>query len=78
MDAMRLISFPFSKKVEEFVAAHERIYVIEQNRDAQMRSLLINELEVDPKKLVRILNFDGMPITAANICGQIMERKLQA
>ena len=78
MDAMRLISFPFSKKVEEFVAAHERIYVIEQNRDAQMRSLLINELEVDPKKLVRILNFDGMPITAANICGQIMEKKLQA
>jgi 2-oxoglutarate ferredoxin oxidoreductase subunit alpha len=78
MDAMRLISFPFSKKVEEFVDAHERIYVIEQNRDAQMRSLLINELEVDPKKLVRILNFDGMPITAANICGQIMEKKLQA
>lgn len=77
MDAMRLISFPFSKKVEEFVAAHERIYVIEQNRDAQMRSLLINELEVDPKKLVRILNFDGMPITAANISGQIMERKLK-
>jgi 2-oxoglutarate ferredoxin oxidoreductase subunit alpha len=77
MDAMRLISFPFSKKVEEFVAAHERIYVIEQNRDAQMRSLLINELEVDPKKLVRILNFDGMPITAANICGQIMEKKLK-
>ena len=77
MDAMRLISFPFSKKVEDFVAAHERIYVIEQNRDAQMRSLLINELEVDPKKLVRILNFDGMPITAANISGQIMERKLK-
>jgi len=77
MDAMRLISFPFSKKVEEFVDAHERIYVIEQNRDAQMRSLLINELEVDPKKLVRILNFDGMPITAANICGQIMEKKLK-
>jgi 2-oxoglutarate ferredoxin oxidoreductase subunit alpha len=42
-----------------------------------MRSLLINELEVDPKKLVRILNFDGMPITAANICGQIMEKKLK-
>ena len=78
MDAMRLISFPFSKKVEEFVDAHESIYVIEQNRDAQMRSLLINELEVDPKKLVRILNFDGMPITAANISGQIMEKKLKA
>lgn len=72
MDAMRLISFPFSQKVEDFVHAHDRVFVIEQNRDAQMRSLLINELEVDPGKLIRILNYDGMPITAANIRGQIL------
>ena len=78
MDAMRLLSFPFSKKVEDFVNGHERIYVIEQNRDAQMRSLLINELEVDPKKMIRILNFDGMPITAAYISEQIMEKKLKS
>ncbi len=71
LDAMRLLSFPFSKQVEDFVQAHERIYVIEQNRDAQMRSLLINELEVDPAKLIRVLNFDGMPITAAYIQGEI-------
>jgi 2-oxoglutarate/2-oxoacid ferredoxin oxidoreductase subunit alpha len=74
LDAMRLLSFPFSKQVEDFVQAHERIYVIEQNRDAQMRSLLINELEVDPAKLIRVLNFDGMPITAAYIQGEIMEK----
>lgn len=72
MDAMRLLSFPFSQKVEDFVHAHERIFVIEQNRDAQMRSLLINELEVDPGKLIRVLNYDGMPITAANIRQQIL------
>jgi len=72
MDAMRLLSFPFSQKVEDFVHAHERIFVIEQNRDAQMRSLLINELEVDPGKLIRVLNYDGMPITAANIREQIL------
>lgn len=71
LDAMRLLSFPFSKQVEDFVQAHERIYVIEQNRDAQMRSLLINELEVNPDKLIRVLNFDGMPITAAYIQGEI-------
>lgn len=71
LDAMRLLSFPFSKQVEDFVQAHERIYVIEQNRDAQMRSLLINELEVNPAKLIRVLNFDGMPITAAYIQGEI-------
>lgn len=74
LDAMRLLSFPFSKQVEDFVQAHERIYVIEQNRDAQMRSLLINELEVDPAKLIRVLNFDGMPITAAYIQGEIKEK----
>lgn len=72
MDAMRLLSFPFSQKVEDFVHAHERVFVIEQNRDAQMRSLLINELEVDPGKLIRVLNYDGMPITAANIREQIL------
>ncbi|WP_421797777.1 2-oxoacid:acceptor oxidoreductase subunit alpha [Haliscomenobacter sp.] len=74
LDAMRLLSFPFSKQVEDFVQAHERIYVIEQNRDAQMRSLLINELEVNPDKLIRVLNFDGMPITAAYIQGEIKEK----
>jgi 2-oxoglutarate ferredoxin oxidoreductase subunit alpha len=37
---------------------------VEQNRDAQMRSLLVNELEIDPKKLVKVLHFDGTPITA--------------
>lgn len=73
LDAMRLLSFPFSQKVADFVAAHERIFVIEQNRDAQMRSLLINELETDPAKLIRVLNYDGMPITAANIRGQILK-----
>lgn len=74
LDAMRLLSFPFSKQVEDFVQAHERIYVIEQNRDAQMRSLLINELELNPDKLIRVLNFDGMPITAAYIQGEIKEK----
>lgn len=77
LDAMRLLSFPFSKQVEDFVQAHERIYVIEQNRDAQMRSLLINELEVNPDKLIRVLNFDGMPITAAYIQGEIKEKMVE-
>lgn len=72
LDAMRLLSFPFSQKVADFIQNHERIFVIEQNRDAQMRSLLINELETNPAKLIRVLNYDGMPITAANIRGQIL------
>ncbi|MEZ4988996.1 MAG: 2-oxoacid:acceptor oxidoreductase subunit alpha [Saprospiraceae bacterium] len=72
MDAMRLKAFPFGEEVEQFIEQHEQIFVIEQNRDAQMRTLLINELNVDPRKLIPVLNYDGMPITAARIRGQIV------
>lgn len=70
-DALRLKSFPFTKEVEEFVASHKRVFVIEQNRDAQMKSLLMIELQADPNKLISVLNYDGTPITADNIMKQI-------
>jgi 2-oxoglutarate ferredoxin oxidoreductase subunit alpha len=70
-DALRLKAFPFNKSVEDFIEAHERVFVIEQNRDGQMRSLLINELGTNPEKLIAILNYDGMPITADAITTQI-------
>lgn len=72
-DAMRLKAFPFSDTVRDFIERHERIYVIEQNRDAQMRSLLMIELGMDPKKLIPVLNYDGFPITAAAIVQQILK-----
>ncbi|UTA67375.1 2-oxoacid:acceptor oxidoreductase subunit alpha [Emticicia sp. 21SJ11W-3] len=71
LDAMRIKAFPFSEEVERFIEDHETVYIIEQNRDAQLRSLLINELEINPKKLIRVLNYDGMPITAAKIVNEI-------
>ena len=64
---MRIRAFPFNHQVEEFVAAHERVFVVEQNRDGQMRRLLINECEVPPDKLVSVVHFDGLPITARGI-----------
>lgn len=64
VDAIRIKAFPFIDDVLNFINAHNEVFVIEQNRDAQMRTLLINELEVAPSKLKKILNFDGMPITA--------------
>jgi 2-oxoglutarate ferredoxin oxidoreductase subunit alpha len=73
MDAMRIKAFPFNEEVSQFIEDHEVVYVIEQNRDAQMRSLLINELEINPKKLTRILNYDGMPITADKIIKEITQ-----
>jgi 2-oxoglutarate ferredoxin oxidoreductase subunit alpha len=77
LDLLRLRAFPFGAEVESFIAEHDKVFVIEQNRDAQMRSLLINELEIDPKKLVRVLHYDGTPITARFISEAIGE-KLEA
>jgi 2-oxoglutarate ferredoxin oxidoreductase subunit alpha len=64
VDAMRLCVFPFPDSVRRFIAEHDKVFVVEQNRDAQMRSMLINELEADPAQLVRVLHYDGTPITA--------------
>ena len=75
MDAMRIRATPFSEEVRAFIESHDVVYVVEQNRDGQMRSILINELEVDPFKVVPILNFDGMPITAETIIKEV-ERKM--
>lgn len=66
-DAMRLRAFPFNQTVEDFIHSHEKVFIIEQNRDGQMRSLLINELNADPQKMIPVLNYDGMPITAHTI-----------
>jgi len=64
LNQLRLRAFPFGQEVAAFVEEHDTIYVVEQNRDAQMRTLLINELETNPKKLVRVLHYNGAPITA--------------
>jgi 2-oxoglutarate/2-oxoacid ferredoxin oxidoreductase subunit alpha len=72
LDALRLKAFPFSKEVEEFIQSHQTVFVIEQNRDAQLRGMLLLELGTEPAKLVPVLNYDGMPITAHAIASQII------
>jgi 2-oxoglutarate ferredoxin oxidoreductase subunit alpha len=74
MDALRIKAFPFNHNVEEFINAHDTVFVIDQNRDGQMRSLLMIELNADPHKVVSILNYDGMPITADNIMKQVTKK----
>ena len=64
LDTLRVRGFPFADAVLDFVAEHETVFVVEQNRDGQLRMLLVNEGEIDPAKLVRILHYDGPPITA--------------
>jgi 2-oxoglutarate ferredoxin oxidoreductase subunit alpha len=71
LDGMRLQAYPFPQCVRDFIAAHDRVFVVEQNRDAQMRTLLIDELEVDSSRLVKVLHYDGTPITARFIAAAI-------
>ncbi len=74
LDLLRLRAFPFGQEVADFIASHDQIFVVEQNRDGQVRSMLINELEIDPKKLVKILHYDGTPITAIFISKAIGDK----
>lgn len=71
LDAMRVKAFPFGKEFSDFINSHDKIFVIEQNRDAQFKSLIMIELEINPEKLISVLNYDGTPITADNILKQI-------
>jgi 2-oxoglutarate/2-oxoacid ferredoxin oxidoreductase subunit alpha len=73
LDTMRIRAFPFSDEVEEFIASHDHIFVVEQNRDAQMRMLLVNECSINPAKLIPVVHYDGTPITARFITKEISE-----
>ena len=73
LDAMRVRSFPFNDEVKAFIEGHSQVFVIEQNRDAQLRTLLMAEFEFGPDKLKSVLCFDGTPISARNIRKQIKQ-----
>jgi len=64
---MRVRSFPFGPEVEEFLAAHSTLFVVEQNRDAQLKSLLTLETAVEKSKLRSILHYSGLPISSTCI-----------
>ena len=74
LDRLRIRAFPFHQDVLDFVAEHDIVFVVEQNRDAQLRTLLLAEESLDPARLVSILHYDGMPITARFIVGAIGSR----
>ena len=77
LDALRLRAFPFADAVYDFIAAHDRVFVVEQNRDAQLKTMLTTEGGIDPAKLPSILHYDGTPITARFIAGEIGARLRQ-
>jgi 2-oxoglutarate ferredoxin oxidoreductase subunit alpha len=74
LDRMRIRAFPFPEAVSDFINAYDQVFLVEQNRDAQMRSLLVNECGIDPARFISILHYDGTPITARFIINAIAER----
>ena len=74
LDRLRIRAFPFADAVADFIDAHDHVFVVEQNRDAQMKSLLVNECGIDPAKLISILHYDGTPVTARYITREIAEK----
>jgi 2-oxoglutarate ferredoxin oxidoreductase subunit alpha len=72
-DALRIRAFPFHEQVADFIAEHDHVFVVEQNRDAQMRMLIVNECGVDPARLTPVLQYDGTPITARFIIKEMAE-----
>jgi 2-oxoglutarate ferredoxin oxidoreductase subunit alpha len=74
LDTLRIRAFPFSDEVIDFINAYDQVFVVEQNRDAQMRMLLVNECAIDPARIISVLHHDGTPITARFITAAIGER----
>jgi 2-oxoglutarate ferredoxin oxidoreductase subunit alpha len=74
LNTLRIRAFPFAEEVVDFINAHDQVFVIEQNRDAQMLKLLVNECAIDPARFISILHYDGTPITERFITSAISER----
>jgi 2-oxoglutarate ferredoxin oxidoreductase subunit alpha len=73
VNALRVRAFPFADEIADFVQSHSKVFVIEQNRDAQLKTLLVNEAHINPASLVSILHYDGTPITARFITREVSE-----
>ena len=73
INTLRIRAFPFQKEVMDFIGKHELVLVIEQNRDGQMRTLLINEGNLSPDKLISITSYDGLPISSRSLARNIDE-----
>ncbi len=71
INRLRVRAFPFADSVVDFVLDHDQVFIVEQNRDAQLRTLLMNECALDPARLIPVLHYDGTPITARFIVDAI-------
>ncbi|MBK8578299.1 MAG: 2-oxoacid:acceptor oxidoreductase subunit alpha [Candidatus Accumulibacter sp.] len=74
INALRVRAFPFQNEIADFIASHSKVFVLEQNFDGQLTTLLVNEAGVNPASLIPVLHYDGTPITARFITQEIAER----
>jgi 2-oxoglutarate ferredoxin oxidoreductase subunit alpha len=73
-DFMRIRGFPFGQAVLDFINAHERIFVVEQNRDGQLRTLLGAELDIDARRLHPVLFYGGFPLSARHVVDAVAKQ----
>jgi 2-oxoglutarate ferredoxin oxidoreductase subunit alpha len=76
LDYMRLRAYPFSRAAHDFIAGHDLVYVVEQNRDAQMLELL--KLDAAPDQIVKlrsVLHYNGLPIDARSVTDEIVAQE---
>jgi 2-oxoglutarate ferredoxin oxidoreductase subunit alpha len=73
VNALRIRSFPFQDEIFDFVQSHSKVFVVEQNRDAQLKTLLVNDAGINPASLISVLHYDGTPITARFITNEITQ-----
>jgi len=77
-DYLRVRAFPFGAEVQAFLDSHERIFVVEQNRDAQLKSLLSIEMDVSKDRFISVLHYSGVPIDCTTVCTAIYEQVKQS
>ncbi|MGH8734868.1 MAG: 2-oxoacid:acceptor oxidoreductase subunit alpha, partial [Burkholderiales bacterium] len=77
VNALRVRGFPFGDELFDFVASHSKVFVVEQNRDAQLKTLLVNDAGINPASLISVLHYDGTPITARFIAADIAKKLAQ-
>src|SRR6266850_2366962 len=73
INALRVRAFPFQDEIFDFVQSHNKVFVVEQNRDAQLKTLLVNDAGINPASLISVLHYDGTPITARFITEEIAQ-----
>jgi 2-oxoglutarate ferredoxin oxidoreductase subunit alpha len=73
VNALRIRAFPFQDEINDFVQSHSKVFVIEQNRDAQLKTLMVNDAGINPASLISVLHYDGTPITARFITEEISQ-----